>query len=143
MPMTFYVGNRAFVLFYSWHTSSDGIFAAACIGIFLLCLFHEWFATFRANSKNNTQFNKYKYLAMFCNNKIGQMLLYYISLVLSYFIMLLLMTFNGYIFIVIVLGLTIGYALFGFARGGTSSELCCEQEENKSYNTVINAGEKA
>jgi len=48
--------------------------------------------------------------------------------------MLLLMTFNGYIFIVILVALSVGFALFGKARGGVSSELCCEQHDETEEN---------
>lgn len=43
-------------------------------------------------------------------------LVYLLSIFLSYMLMLIVMTFNGGVFIVTVLGLTTGYFIFGFIR---------------------------
>jgi len=147
LPMTFYLGNRAFILFKAWHPMTDGPFVGACFGIFFLCIFHEWLTTFRITSKIIEKDAKFPALAKFFSKKLGQAILYYFSVTLSYIIMLLLMTFNGYIFIIILVALSVGFALFGKARGGVSSELCCEQhdetEDNCCDNEKINTNEDA
>jgi hypothetical protein len=43
-------------------------------------------------------------------------LTYLVSIFLSYMLMLIVMTYNGGIFIVTILGLTVGYFIFGFIR---------------------------
>lgn len=46
-----------------------------------------------------------------------QTLLHLVQLVLSYFLMLIVMTFNVWLFISVVLGCTVGYFLFGWQKG--------------------------
>lgn len=41
---------------------------------------------------------------------------YFLSIFLSYMLMLAVMTFNGGIFLVTIFGLTVGYFIFGFIR---------------------------
>ena len=43
-------------------------------------------------------------------------LIYLLSIFLSYMLMLIVMTYNAGLFIAVVLGLTAGYAIFGFMR---------------------------
>ena len=64
------------------------------------------------------------------------MLVYFTSLILSYFLMLVVMTFNAGLFFAAVLGLTSGYFVFGFInrKGFTKvyypeSDKCCTSIE--------------
>lgn len=53
-------------------------------------------------------------------------LLYMLNLASSYLIMLVVMTFNGGLFLTVLLGLGVGYGMFGYHRGHSkqSSDLC-------------------
>lgn len=46
-----------------------------------------------------------------------QTLLHLVQLVLSYFLMLIVMTFNVWLFISVVLGCAVGYFFFGWQKG--------------------------
>ena len=68
--------------------------------------------------------------------KIVIMGLYFLSLFLSYILMLIVMTFNAGLFAAAVIGLTMGYFVFGFTRkrGYTKiyfpeADKCCTQTE--------------
>ena len=69
-----------------------------------------------------------------CTNRFLIALVHFISLFLSYLLMLVVMTFNFGLFLATVLGLTVGYFIFGFIRkrGFTKiyspeSDKCCTQ----------------
>lgn len=53
---------------------------------------------------------------MSCKIRFFIALIYFVSIFLSYMLMLIVMTYNGGIFIVTVFGLTTGYFIFGFIR---------------------------
>ena len=62
------------------------------------------------------------------------MVMYFLSLLLSYALMLIVMTFNVGLFVAAVLGLTTGYFVFGFTRKRGYSKIyqpetdkCCTQ----------------
>ena len=57
------------------------------------------------------------------------------SIFLSYMLMLIVMTFNGGIFVTTMLGLTVGYLIFGFMKIGNYNHIynpeadkCCANE---------------
>ena len=67
-------------------------------------------------------------------------LTYMLSIFLSYMLMLIVMTFNGGLFIVTVLGLTCGYLIFGFIRKGSYTRIynpegdkCCTEVDGWNY----------
>jgi len=93
LPMTFYLGNRAFILFKAWHPMTDGPFVGACFGIFFLCIFHEWLTTFRITSKIIEKDAKFPALAKFFSKKIRTS---YSLLFFSYFIVHYYVTFNDF-----------------------------------------------
>ena len=54
--------------------------------------------------------------AVSCQIRIVISLIYLLSIFLSYMLMLIVMTYNAGLFIATVIGLTAGYAMFGFIR---------------------------
>ena len=71
-----------------------------------------------------------------CVNRLIIMIIYFISLTLSYFLMLVVMTFNIGLFFAAVAGFTFGYFLFGFnnKKGYTrvyypETDKCCTAME--------------
>ena len=69
-----------------------------------------------------------------CTNRFLIALIHFVSLFLSYLLMLVVMTFNFGLFVATILGLTAGYFIFGFIRkrGFTKiyspeTDKCCTQ----------------
>jgi uncharacterized RDD family membrane protein YckC len=64
-------------------------------------------------------------------------LTYLLSVFLSYILMLIIMTYNGGIFITVVIGHTVGYFIFGFIRRRSYTRIynpegnkCCTEVDN-------------
>ena len=72
---------------------------------------HELLCKFRLIDKRDNSVYK-----LSCQIRFIISLVYLLSIFLSYMLMLIVMTFNGGVFIVTVLGLTTGYFIFGFIR---------------------------
>lgn len=64
---------------------------------------------------------------MFGKAHLVQSLLHIIQMVVSYGLMLVVMTFNSWLFMSVILGLGVGYFLFGWIRGSVidKNENCC------------------
>ncbi len=61
-------------------------------------------------------------------------MIYFVTMGLSYLLMLIAMTFNGGLFIAVVLGLGVGYFIFGFTRKNPNTPIynpegdkCCTE----------------
>ena len=98
MEMYFYYTGDVYFLCKSWFINKNsGLFFVACLTSFLAAVIVEFLST--RQIKND-----------FVNAAV-----YATNLFLSYMIMLVLMTFNFYLFITIMLGFSTGYIIFGFA----------------------------
>eukprot|EP00744_Colponema_vietnamica_P008052 GILI01011511.1.p1 GENE.GILI01011511.1~~GILI01011511.1.p1 ORF type:complete len:343 (+),score=52.79 GILI01011511.1:89-1117(+) len=139
MQMWFYSGYDVVILFKWWHTRSAVGYAFSCLGIIVVCIAHEYLTTLRATI--GTSMKKYEAERGLLNSRglsrrltsrlhIVKTLLYLVSLLLAYLLMLITMTMNVGLFLAVPVGLGIGYYLFGAQRGesGTdSSDVCCAQ----------------
>jgi solute carrier family 31 (copper transporter), member 1 len=97
MEMYFYWGADVVFLFESWTiTDNTGLYLLALAASFLVAILVEFITTRRIES----------------NAIYG--VAHGLQLLLSYALMLVLMTFNAGLFIAIMLGYTLGYSLFGF-----------------------------
>ncbi|KAE8705647.1 Copper transporter 6 [Hibiscus syriacus] len=105
MHMSFFWGKNAEILFSGWPgRHGAGMYALALIFIFLLAFLVEWLSHCRLikpGSSDNVSAG------------IKQTLLYGIRIGLAYLVMLAVMSFNGGVFLVAVLGHTLGFLLFG------------------------------
>jgi copper transporter 1 len=98
MEMYFYWGTDVVFLLESWTIKSNtGLYCVALAASFLCAVLLEFLNTRKLDSK-----------PLFA-------LVTSVKLWLSYLLMLVLMTFNAGLFIVVMLGYTLGYFLFGFA----------------------------
>jgi len=142
MMMYFHVGFEETVLFKQWKTSSEADMIMSCIGIFLIALLYEGLKYFRERlhrnqyiavdyskvrapegsiSNTGEQANQVR-TTVSCQTSITspshylQTLLHLVQLILSYFLMLIVMTYNIWLCLAVILGCTSGYYLFGWQK---------------------------
>jgi len=113
--MYFFASTNTTILFLDWTTSSWNSLLIACVGIFVLSLFYEALNAFslyisrlsvtaRKTSKQSSC-GKAIYLHLL------QSLLHVITIIIGYLLMLVVMTFNVWLFIPIVSGCGLGYVV--------------------------------
>ncbi|XP_034047524.1 high affinity copper uptake protein 1 isoform X1 [Thalassophryne amazonica] len=137
MAMTFYFGcSHVELLFSSLVINSAGEMVAACIGVFLLAVFYEGLKIGREillrRSQVNVRYNSMPLpgsdgtVLMETHKTVGQRmlspahflqtLLHIIQVVVSYFLMLVFMTYNGYLCVAVAAGAGMGYFLFSWQK---------------------------
>ncbi|XP_053266799.1 high affinity copper uptake protein 1 isoform X2 [Pleuronectes platessa] len=137
MVMTFYVGyENVELLFAGLLINSVGEMVAACIGVFLLAVLYEGLKIGREallrRSQVNVRYNSMPLpgadgtMLMETHKTVGQRmlspghfmqtLLHIIQVVISYFLMLVFMTYNAYLCIAVALGAGMGYFLFSWRK---------------------------
>ncbi|GAQ90797.1 ctr copper transporter family protein [Klebsormidium nitens] len=162
MHSFFYWGPEVTLLFQPWMIMSWPKYYVALVGVFLFCVLHEWFTTYRTSldaelrgrSKSGadesldfhllpsgegssqrrdqetdlqpTSSRKPKTWPGTAAPRFLLSFLYAVNLGSSYLIMLIVMTFNGGLFLAVLAGLGVGYGAFGYHRGSSkqSSDLC-------------------
>ncbi|XP_077234236.1 copper transporter 5.1-like [Tasmannia lanceolata] len=122
MHMTFYWGKKVTLLFDSWKTNSWPSYALTLIVVFLFSVFYQYMEDRRlrfkilASIKPSPLINTPLLLPRLYNNKnsakFSVALLFGVNSAIGYLLMLAVMSFNGGIFIAVILGLTDGYLLF-------------------------------
>lgn len=126
-----------------WKTETTGHYVLCVIGTFLIAVVIEGLNSLRYSwqsetySKISETLNSEKpdnVYRVSCIQRFKIMFIYFISLFLSFFLMLIVMTFNFGLFLAAVFGLTFGYFVFGFIRkrGFTKiyspeTDKCCTQ----------------
>ncbi|KAM4528403.1 high affinity copper uptake protein 1 isoform 2-T3 [Odontesthes bonariensis] len=137
MVMTFYFGcNNVELLFTGLLINSPGEMVGACIGVFLLAVLYEGLKIGREvllrRSQVNVRYNSmplpgsdgtvltetHKTVGqrMLSPSHFLQTLLHIVQVVVSYFLMLVFMTYNGYLCIAVAAGAGMGYFLFSWRR---------------------------
>ncbi|XP_055803813.1 copper transporter 5-like [Solanum dulcamara] len=130
MHMTFYWGKKVTLLFDFWRTDSWTSYAITLLACFIFSLFYQYmedrrqrFRILSANSKRNyppptAPVNApllYTFPAVGANwnsARFATAILFGVNSAIGYFLMLAVMSFNGGVFVAVVLGLAIGYLLF-------------------------------
>ncbi|OAE21453.1 hypothetical protein AXG93_3506s1270 [Marchantia polymorpha subsp. ruderalis] len=124
MHMTFYWGTIATLLFDEWVTRTPLQYYLSLVAIVIFAIIHEWLFMFRvsiASKQNGPRAggleNNAPLLEKLPAPKSGVWdiivaLLYGVNASTGYLLMLLVMSFNGGVFIAVVVGLVIGFALF-------------------------------
>lgn len=104
MHMTFFWGKNTQVLFSGWPGDSSGMYALALVLVFLLAVSVEWMSHWRLMTEAGPR-----------NVAAGivQTAVHGIRIGIAYMVMLALMSFNGGVFIVAVVGHSVGYLVFG------------------------------
>jgi copper transporter 1 len=109
-------GNETCILFLfrGWNVDSSLKYAFMIIGVICMGLLNGALAYARHHLMNHA-----KYTSSLLIHQLWLTLVYGIQIVLAYWMMLLIMTYETGIFIALVLGLVIGYFIFGYIQART------------------------
>ncbi|GFW60762.1 high affinity copper uptake protein 1 [Trichonephila clavipes] len=136
MPMYFHFGVDTVILFKEWTTSTTTSLIGSVIGIIILAMIYEGIKFFREylfkkyftsleyssvsvlgdDGKPVTEVHKVARNRMLSWPHMLQTFLHVVQMVLSYFLMLIFMTFNVWLCLAVILGSGIGYFLFGWRK---------------------------
>uniref|UniRef100_A0A3Q3G807 Copper transport protein n=1 Tax=Labrus bergylta TaxID=56723 RepID=A0A3Q3G807_9LABR len=120
MVMTFYFGyNNVELLFTGLLINSPGEMVGACIGVFLLAVLYEGLKMGRETllrRSQSTSTHKTVGQRMLSPAHFLQTLLHIVQVVVSYFLMLVFMTYNAYLCIAVAAGAGMGYFLFSWRK---------------------------
>ncbi|KAM6985544.1 high affinity copper uptake protein 1 [Aplochiton taeniatus] len=137
MQMTFYFGYTGVELLFSGLViNTAGEMAGACVAVFLLAVFYEGLKIGREfllrRNQVNVRYNSMPVpgsdgtVLMETHKTVGQRMislahmlqtvLHIIQVVVSYFLMLVFMTYNGYLCIAVAAGAGLGYFLFSWRK---------------------------
>ncbi|XP_018359730.1 PREDICTED: high affinity copper uptake protein 1 isoform X2 [Trachymyrmex cornetzi] len=135
MSMTFHTGYCEVVLFENWKISSIGGLIGSMIGIAIMAALYEGLKYYREylfwKTYNALQYrsvtvpseknvvaedNRVVQPTMMSWMHLFQTFLHIIQIVLSYFLMLIFMTYNVWLCCAVILGAAIGYFLFGWKK---------------------------
>ncbi|KFM69311.1 High affinity copper uptake protein 1, partial [Stegodyphus mimosarum] len=136
MQMYFHFGVDAIILFKEWTTSTTAGLIGSVIGIFILAMLYEGIKFFREylfkkyftsleyssvsvlgdDGKPVTEVHKVARNRMLSWPHMLQTFLHVIQMVLSYFLMLIFMTYNVWLCLPVVVGAGVGYFLFGWRK---------------------------
>ncbi|KRT81427.1 hypothetical protein AMK59_5578, partial [Oryctes borbonicus] len=131
----FHFGTTETVLFSSWSFTSTGGLIGSMVGIFFMAALYEGLKYYREylfwRTYNSLQYravtltaqkrvvsddNQVVQPSMLSPMHFLQTLLHIIQVVLSYFLMLIFMTYNVWLCIAVVAGAAVGYFLFGWKK---------------------------
>ncbi|KFM66349.1 High affinity copper uptake protein 1, partial [Stegodyphus mimosarum] len=135
MEMYFHFGVTEYVLFKGWQITTVGGMIASVIGIFLMGMLYEGLKYFReylfkqyvsniqfstvaitGESGRVTQVHKVERHRMLSWPHAIQTSLHIVQIVVSYFLMLIFMTYNVWLCLAVVLGAGVGYFVFGWKK---------------------------
>ncbi|KAB2049911.1 hypothetical protein ERO13_A13G188100v2 [Gossypium hirsutum] len=120
MHMTFYWSRQVTLLFTSWRTDSWPSYALTLLACFLASAFYPYLEYVRYRVRRGGKPTDWTTEEPFLLRsrgagmvgKIAGGLLFGLSSALGYLLMLAVMSFNGGVFLAVILGLTVGYLVF-------------------------------
>ncbi|OVA08336.1 Ctr copper transporter [Macleaya cordata] len=124
MHMTFYWGKKVTLLFDSWKTDSWTGYALTLLACFLFSVFYQYMEDRRLRFKMiakakpssiDTPLLFPRYGRWSNPARFSVAVLFGVNSAIGYLLMLAIMSFNGGVFIAVVLGLSLGFLIF---RGG-------------------------
>jgi copper transporter 1 len=142
MKMYFHVGFDINILIYGWDATTNGRLLGTIAAVFLLGIVYEWIKFMRillaqdvrdnCSSVDLPSVGKEPSSSLDTpswfkknNRHIMQSILYFFQASISFILMLLVMTFNIWIFLAVVFGMGFGYFLFAPVTRGFKVEDCC------------------
>lgn len=118
------------ILFVDWTLDNKEKFAAGCVGVFSLGILIQFLTSIRVKITTDYLKSRKSYLL------VPIMILYFAQVMLSYYAMLIAMSYSYELFFMVVAGLTVGYACFNLFHSTppASTDPCCpdEIEEKKT-----------
>ncbi|KAG7555959.1 Ctr copper transporter [Arabidopsis suecica] len=135
MHMTFYWGIKATILFDFWKTDSWLSYILTLIACFVFSAFYQYLENRRIQFKSLSSSRRpppprsssgvsaplIPKSGTRSAAKAASVLLFGVNAAIGYLLMLAAMSFNGGVFIAIVVGLTVGYAVFRSDDGGADT----------------------
>uniref|UniRef100_A0A182N039 Copper transport protein n=1 Tax=Anopheles dirus TaxID=7168 RepID=A0A182N039_9DIPT len=126
MQMSFHGGSCEVILFPSWATTEVGAFIGATIGFFLLAFAYEGLKYGRellhfsdAAGRGTPNDKRTLREALLSRTHLVQTLLHLLQVSVSYLLMLIVMTYNYWLCLAVVLGAMCGYYVFGWVRNSS------------------------
>lgn len=136
MQMYFHCSSTATVLFEKWTVSSAGAWFGTCLAIFLMAMLYEGLKVLRETllkrsvvdvRYQSTEVSKDSRTTLTETHQTGQSrlwswghilqsVLHMVQVTISYFLMLIFMTYNVYLCIPVIIGAGFGYFFFGWKR---------------------------
>lgn len=135
MKMWFHTGTSETVLFESWTFSTVGGLIGSMVGIFVMAALYEYLKYYReylfwrtyndlryrsvsgpADKVAGSEENQIVRPSMFSWMHVLQTFLHVVQMVLSYFLMLIFMTYNVWLCLPVVVGSAVTYFLFGWKK---------------------------
>ncbi|CAB3382481.1 Hypothetical predicted protein [Cloeon dipterum] len=136
MAMSFHLGYCENVLFDTWKVRSVETLIGSMFGIIGMAILYEGLKAFREHlfwkdgQKKKTE-NMPAMKLMFGKAHLIQTGLHVVQVILSYFLMLIVMYYNVWLFIAVVLGATIGHYIFGWQKlvlaASSNTKPCAEK----------------
>ncbi|XP_072014499.1 high affinity copper uptake protein 1-like [Amphiura filiformis] len=136
MQMYFYLSTNVTILFKEWEVNTTGGLAGSCIAVFFLAMLYEGLKVLRETLLRRSAVNvRFHSMQMSKESEtmltethgagqtkfmswghLVQTFLHIIQVTVSYFLMLIFMTYNGWLCICVVLGAGAGYLIFGWKK---------------------------
>ncbi|KAL4236433.1 hypothetical protein ACF0H5_004818 [Mactra antiquata] len=125
----FNTGLNATALFENWILDTKGNIFLACLCTFILAIGYQGIKWFRQYLHVHYRGIRHSIKS---KEHLVQTVLYITELLVSYLLMLIVMTYNVWVFVVTVLGITLGYFLLAWHKEFNPS--CAEECHNKAAN---------
>ncbi|KAI3383502.1 hypothetical protein SNEBB_007503 [Seison nebaliae] len=135
MKMYFHGGIDDTILFNGWKCKTDVTFGLSCLLIVLIGVLYEGIKFLRryiynrhnrALKREQVDLIQQSYIRkQFDVHHLIQTLLLVVQFTIGYFLMLIAMTYNTYLFISVVIGVMLGYFITGVERRMEYVEDCC------------------
>jgi hypothetical protein len=126
------------LLFEEWTLDNSTKFGVACFGILCIGIIVQYLTLLKSQLKKQFPQLLQKSIYLF---RFVKMLIFGIQIVLSYFLMLVAMTYSVELFTMVVVGLTIGYGLFGTMlpdHEEPNADPCCPPEQEELSSPTMN-----
>uniref|UniRef100_A0A1D1XEB0 Copper transport protein n=1 Tax=Anthurium amnicola TaxID=1678845 RepID=A0A1D1XEB0_9ARAE len=134
MHMTFYWGRRVTLLFDSWQTDSWTGYALSLLAVFLAAAFYQFMEDRRIRIKARTLLKPaplpassagapllgFSFAHRAAAARVAVAVLFGVNSAIGYLLMLAVMSYNGGVFVAVVVGLAVGYLAY---RSGGEEDL--------------------